>query len=1205
MLVPAIPEGKQSHFLLPDAETLLRFLDVFEAVRDWHHIVILKTVLSMFEASAAPRAFFRLKRMISDASRGISIFSNEHQAATYVRRSKGTPSFQRDLVAVTRAAEYISAAARAKDASSGAENPPPRVIVIWNPVKGKPLDGEYERINGVVYDSMGGYLSRWCQNAASASRVYESVIEAEKLNQQAAMNAAKFLSAESDGEGLGTDRKATGTVAAGGGAVYCNHLSTAEIDKKMRSGSVVVGTLRVSKRNPSFEAKVSVVTAVAGDGAAVGTPAQAAARHGKVYIWGFEERNRALDGDSVYVQILPRSKWSLGAASSYSRIVQDNEGVSERRVEWSATRRAHVAESTGSAVPCGVVVGIRKRNWRALACTIQREEKRSGAEGRRVYCVPVDRRFPKLRIRTRQFSALYGQRLLCQIWQWPARDRFPSGYYLRSLGPIGDLETEVATLCVEHAVHHPPFSRALLRHLPPRDQVFAAGAVNERVSDAERFAWNVPEEQVRVRRDLRTSHAGCVFSIDPVGCVDIDDALSVRQVDGGAAIEVGVHIADVSHFVPHGSGLDREARERGTSVYLVDRRLDMLPKELSEDLCSLRGGTDRLAVSVLWKFDPKNYARIGEPWFGRTVIHNSGAVSYEEAQRIVQTPLSRLIRSGVVVNGDPVYTGQGKRGDDFETALSSMQEKFRVLRDLSIRLRQNRMDNGAMELHSFVPEFELDAKKTRVKKVVVDAHDLDMHRAVEELMVLANCAVARRISRSKFGASGMLRRHAPPDQRDLEPLRDYLAGIGVTLADGVSNKALKSALAAAEATIVSQGQKMKRGGPVERKRHLAERVDLIRSMATKAMTEAQYLSSGDVSEKDYAHFGLAVPVYTHFTSPIRRYPDIIVHRQLLLAVGDSKVSGSDDDTLDLVKSKALVEMQTPTFVRAVAENANAKSRAAKAAATASQDLFLYLFLLSSGPRLARAVVYTLRDNGFLALLPDYQVKVPCRLSDATGRATGVVTAAALDASSGEGVIGDDDQPTCVATRSVSSGTDTLRVRLSTGNEFNLNVFDVVTVQVSVDKDLAVYRVPRPTARLVIGSNKVNRRIRPPVADAAAAPGERRRKVVSKSVESKSGKRPAEAASGAKAGVYTPSEDSYKVATRLSGRNVELCDVFLKSLVVAKRASSSDAKAAEGKRAVTRRGRATKHERVAAASRVLWVAPVEQQYINSLTAEVEG
>jgi singapore isolate B (sub-type 7) whole genome shotgun sequence assembly, scaffold_0 len=215
---------------------------------------------------------------------------------------------------------------------------------------------------------------------------------------------------------------------------------------------------------------------------------------------------------------------------------------------------------------------------------------------------PVNSRIPKIRLKTSQYNRLLNQRIVVAIDDWTCSSRYPVGHYLRSLGPIGDREVETQVLLLEHDIPPNVFSKEVLDCLPPAD-------------------WKITEENSRGRVDLRENC--CIVSIDPPGCKDIDDALHARDLPNGH-IEVGIHIADVSYYIKHDSPLDQEARNRSTSTYLVDRRLDMLPKLLTENLCSLVGGEDRFAFSVIVEMNDE--AEVLNQRFVKTIIRSRKAM---------------------------------------------------------------------------------------------------------------------------------------------------------------------------------------------------------------------------------------------------------------------------------------------------------------------------------------------------------------------------------------------------------------------------------------------------------------------------------------------------------------------------------------------------------------------------------------------------
>jgi exosome complex exonuclease DIS3/RRP44 len=352
--------------------------------------------------------------------------------------------------------------------------------------------------------------------------------------------------------------------------------------------------------------------------------------------------------------------------------------------------------------------------------------------------------------------------------------------------------------------------------------------------------WTISEKLVAERTDLR--HIP-VVSIDPPGCKDIDDALHCLRLPNGH-LQAGVHIADVTYFVHPETALDKEAAHRSTSTYLVERRLDMLPTLLTTELCSLRSKEDHLAFSVLWEFDDEG--NIYDVQFCKSVIHSVASLTYDEAQTMLD---------------DARHT-------------SPVAESVRQLNVLARILRQRRIDMGALTLASPEVRFKLDAETQSPTDVTTYALK-EANALVEEWMLLANITVSKKVLRH-YPTLGLLRRHQPPSREQFEPLVRAARAAGVNI-DISSSKALADSL------------------------DLAVRADdpffnkLLRIMSTRCMMPAQYFCSGEVPKEQWHHYGLAAPVYTHFTSPIRRYADVIVHRLLASAIGVIPLPASNAD----------------------------------------------------------------------------------------------------------------------------------------------------------------------------------------------------------------------------------------------------------------------------------------------------------------------
>ena len=332
------------------------------------------------------------------------------------------------------------------------------------------------------------------------------------------------------------------------------------------------------------------------------------------------------------------------------------------------------------------------------------------------------------------------------------------------------------------------------------------------------------------RRDMR---GDITFTIDPADAKDFDDALSVRDIDD-TTVEVGIHIADVSYFVQPGSAIDLEARRRATSVYLVDRTIPMLPPILSENLCSLRPNEDRLATSAVFTLEKKS-GTIQDVWFGETVIHSDKRFTYEEAQEVLDT-------------GDGPF-----------------HKELSLLSSLSGEFRKRRSVKGAVSFDTDEVKVEVDEHGTPVRIYLKERKETNL--LVEDFMLLANESVAAYMERiaKKSGLERpfIYRTHDTPNEEKISLLSEFLTALGYSLPTqkdgGVSGKDLNRLFKEVE------------GSPEEY---------LIKTTAIRSMAKAIYTT------KNIGHFGLAFDTYTHFTSPIRRYPDLIVHRLLKSALFD-------------------------------------------------------------------------------------------------------------------------------------------------------------------------------------------------------------------------------------------------------------------------------------------------------------------------------
>jgi len=405
-------------------------------------------------------------------------------------------------------------------------------------------------------------------------------------------------------------------------------------------------------------------------------------------------------------------------------------------------------------------------------------------------------------------SAAPGQKVFVTITEWKDPLRSPIGEVTEILGKPGEHNAEMKGIALEKG--------------------FREGFPHDVEAEAEaKRAKGITDDELADRRDFRKV---TTFTIDPVDAKDFDDALSFKRLDGGK-IEIGIHIADVSHYVLPGTALDKEAVKRSTSLYLVDRTIPMLPEALSNDLCSLNPKEDKLAMSAVFVLN--EHADIVDEWYGKTVIHSDKRFSYEEAQEILNK------KEGV------------------------FYEELDALNILAKKLLAKRFAAGAIAMDQEEVKFELDKDGVPVR--VFKKLRQDTNKLIEEFMLLANKHVAKFVAEMEEEMVFVYRVHDNPDYDRMRDLTLFLKSLGYELPqkDGlVEGKALNELIQSLE------------GKPGK---------DTIQTAIIRSMAKAVYTT------KNIGHFGLAFEHYTHFTSPIRRYPDVMVHRLLMKYLRGEKV----------------------------------------------------------------------------------------------------------------------------------------------------------------------------------------------------------------------------------------------------------------------------------------------------------------------------
>jgi ribonuclease R len=394
-----------------------------------------------------------------------------------------------------------------------------------------------------------------------------------------------------------------------------------------------------------------------------------------------------------------------------------------------------------------------------------------------------------------------GDKVIVKVTEWPTRRTQAEGELVEVLGKAGNNDVEMHAILAEFGLPY---------HFPENIE-----------ADAGKISEKITKKEIAKRRDIRDT---LTFTIDPVDAKDFDDALSLRYLEEGN-VEIGVHIADVSHYVLPGTELDKEAFRRATSVYLVDRTVPMLPEKLSNNLCSLRPNEDKLTFSAIFEISPKG--KILKEWFGRTVIHSDRRFSYEEAQKVLDT-------------------GEG----DYAAELKTMNTLAKIF-------RKERFKNGAINFDTPEVRFRLDENGKPLGIYQKERHD--SNKLIEEFMLLANKRVAEFVYSLSDGETKntmVYRVHEAPDPDRLKTFATFVAKLGHKVELDEENKIAKS---------MNKMLLQIEGKPEQ---------NLIESLAVRTMAKARY------SVEDLGHFGLAFKRYSHFTSPIRRYPDVMAHRLL-------------------------------------------------------------------------------------------------------------------------------------------------------------------------------------------------------------------------------------------------------------------------------------------------------------------------------------
>ncbi|KAK2895629.1 hypothetical protein Q8A73_015117 [Channa argus] len=722
--------------------------------------------------------------------------------------------------------------------------------------------------------------------------------------------------------------KQQGSTNKGGGSkkqVFESYMTLEEVSHGLKRGELIQGQLRI---NPKKYLEAFI-------------PSPDDTRD--IFLDGIIARNRALNGDIVVVKVLPRDQWKTVRSDT------DCENTSESETQREPIHGRHMApKNKECSLRPDVIVADQccdqyELQNTALPQTGRRLEDpstpRSNGEiiqktAKVVYIVekkhsravtgllkflpdkpfamfsPMDHRVPRINIPLGDCPEGFSSRpgdfattlFICRITNWSADSNFAEGRLAKTLGQAGEIEPETEGILTEYDVDYSEFSDEVLDCLPKN------------------LPWTIPPEEMRKRRDLRKE---CIFTIDPATARDLDDALSCKQLPDGN-FEVGVHIADVTYFIEEGNALDTIASQRATSVYLVQKVIPMLPRLLCEELCSLNPLTDRLAFSVIWKITPEG--KILSEWFGHSVIRSCVKLNYDHAQSMIEAP-EKMFSTEELPPVDPAHP------------IDEIHQAVLNLHSIAKSLRAQRFSSGALRLDQLKLSFTLD-KETMMPQGCYVYQYRDSNKLVEEFMLLANIATASQIYQ-RFPELALLRRHPPPKAKMVDELQELCDQLGINIdlsSAGALHKSLNTALGDDEYSIA--------------------RKEVLTHMCSRPMQMALYFCTGALKEEQlFKHYALNVPLYTHFTSPIRRYADIIVHRLL---------SSSLKCGPHLGLSTEEVEKQ--------ASHCNDKKLVSKRVQELSSDLYFGVFVKECGPLDSEAMVMGVLDQSFDVLVLRYGVQ---------------------------------------------------------------------------------------------------------------------------------------------------------------------------------------------------------------------------------------
>ena len=728
--------------------------------------------------------------------------------------------------------------------------------------------------------------------------------------------------------------------------LFTPYLPQATLPALLSDGQLVSGTLRVNKKNRS-DAYVTTSDLDA-----------------DIFICGSKDRNRALEGDLVAVELLDVDEvWSQKREKEEKKKRKD---ITDTRASNTAANDATTGGENGSSNEGGIrrrgslrqrptqkknddvevegqtlllmeeeeindeqkplyaghvvavveriagqmfsgTLGLLRPSSQATKDKQDAERQaRDGSNARQekapdkpkiVWFKPTDKRVPLIAIPTEQAPRDFVEKhqdyanriFVACIKRWPITSLHPFGTLVEQLGEMGDLRVETDALLRDNNFGPDDFSDAVTKSIGFED-------------------WSVENDGPEALADRRDFRAEATFTIDPNGAQEFDDALHFKILEDGN-VEIGMHVADVAHFIKANSLVDREAKKRGTAVYLMNRTVNMLPPRLSADICSLSPGQDRYTVSVVFKVDSQSGKIVEDAtWIGKSVIKSTGKVSYEEADAII---------AGKTVDG----------------MSSERTKQIQTLFSLAQKMRAGRL--GGSDAPTLRLLYQLDDENVPVEENLFNstrAHDL-----IEEVSHRANALVGQKLL-DNLGEKAWLRRQGAPNPRRLQTFAERMSINGFDI-DTTSSGSLQNSLFKLEDADLRKGME---------------------TLLVKSMQRAKYTVAGRTPAEEIPHFALNLPVYTHFTNPSRRYADIIVHRQLE-AVLSNNTGDLNEDLESMSKTAELCNTKKDSAFAAQEQSVHIES-CRKIDRLRNE---------SGGDLICEGVVLCVYESAFDVLIPKY------------------------------------------------------------------------------------------------------------------------------------------------------------------------------------------------------------------------------------------